>query len=91
MGRQGSDKMQGIESLGQDFIKSQQDLRIIPAEKSIHQRETIFIIKDIKVPKDILILHIGTTESHRLVEDCQSIPHRSVSLMSNHVKGFVIN
>ena len=78
--------MQGIESFCQYLVKFQQCRRIVSRKKCIHQRETVFIIQDIKVTKHILIFHLSAAESYSLVEYCQSVTHSSVSLMRYDMK-----
>ena len=83
--------MKCIESLCQNLVKGKESRRIISLEESIHKREAIFIIKDIEIPQYILIFYICSTKGHSLVEDSQRVAHRSVCLVSNHMKRLVVN
>ena len=83
--------MECIEAFGQDFVKGEQCRRIVSLKEGIHQSETIFIVKNIEVPQNILIFHICSAESHCLVKDGQRITHRSVCLVCDHMKRFVID
>ena len=83
--------MQGIESLGQNLIKSQQGRRIISLQERIHKREAVFIIQNIQIAQNILIFHICTAERNCLVKDCEGITHRSIRLVGYHMKRLVIN
>ena len=89
--RKGRHKMQGVESLGQNLIKSQQCRRIISLQERIHKRETVFIIQNIQIAEYILIFHICSAECYGLVKDCEGITHRSVRLIGYHMKRLVIN
>ena len=83
--------MEGIESFGQYLVKCNQCCRIVSFQECIDKRETVLIIKHIQVAEHILILHIGTAERNRLVEDRKGITHRSVSLVSDHMKRLIVN
>ena len=83
--------MQSVESLCKNLIECQHCSRIVSSQKCIHKRETIFIVKHIKITKHILILHIGTAERNSLIEDSQGVTHRTISLMGNHMKRLIIN
>ena len=82
--------MKCIEAFGQHLVKSEESRRIIPLEKGIHKRETVFIIKDIEVAQHIGIFHIGTAESHGLVKYGKSVAHGTVRLVCNHMQRLII-
>ena len=90
MRRKGSHEMKGIEALCQDFVKREKRRRIISFKEGIHKGEAIFIIQHVQIAEDILIFHIRSAERHCLVEYGQGIAHRSVSLVSYHMKRLVI-
>ncbi len=91
MRTQGCYEMQGIEALGQNFIEREHRRSIIPGKEILHEREGIFIIKDIQVLKNILIFNLSATEGHRLVENRQRVAHRSVSLHRDDMQRLIIN
>ena len=82
--------MQGIEAFDKYIVESQKGRRIISPEESIHKRETILIIKYIKIAQDILIVDVCTAEGNRLIEYGKGITHSSVSLMSDHMQRLII-
>ena len=90
MRTQGSYEMQGIESLGENLVEFQESRGIVSGKESICQAERIFIVEDIEVLDHILIPDFLSAECNRLVEDCQSIPHRSVCLHRYYMERFVI-
>ena len=83
--------MESIESFCQNFVKCDQSGRIVAFQEGVDKREAVFVIQHVKVAQHILILHVSSAERHRLVEDRESITHRSVRLMGHHMKGFVVD
>ena len=83
--------MQGIETLGQNFIEGLEAEGIIAGEEMFHKGETVFIVQHVEVADHIGIFHIRSAKCHRLVENGQSIPHCSVCLVGDDVQGFVVD
>ena len=83
--------MQGIETLCQNFIEGLEAEGIIAGEEMFHKGETVFIVQHVEVADHIGIFHIRSAKCHRLVENGQSIPHGSVCLVGDDVKGFVVD
>ena len=90
MRRQSRHEMKGVETLGQNLVKGHQSCRIVTLEEGIHKRETVLIIKYIKVAEHILILDVGAAECNSLVKDGKGITHRTVCLMGNDMKRLVV-
>ena len=91
MPAQGRNEMQGVEAFGQDLIKLQESRGVVPGKEVVDKTETMFIVKDIQIGKDILISDFRTAEGHRLVKYREGIPHRPVSLRRYHMQGLVID
>ena len=83
--------MEGIESLGQHLVKCHQSLRIISLKEGVHQREAVFIIKDIEVAEHILIPDVSSAECNCLVEDGKRVTHCAVSLVCDHMERLVVD
>jgi hypothetical protein len=91
MRRKCRNEMQGVETLCKNLIESHQRLRIISLKEGIHKRETVLIIKHIEIAEHILVLDVGTAESHGLVKDGQGVTHGTVGLMCNHMERLVVD
>ena len=84
-------EMQGVETLREDLVESQQRRRVITCDEGVHQLEGVFIVKDVEVAHHVLILDIRTAESNRLVEDGQRVTHRPIGLLGDDVQGFIVD
>ena len=83
--------MKCVEPFGKNLVKLEQRRAVISRQKSVHKIETVVIVKHIEVLQNLLVLHIGPAERHRLVEDRKCVTHSPVSLLSYHVQGFIVN
>ena len=83
--------MQCVEPFGKNLIELQQRGAVVPRQKSVHQVETIVIIKHIEVLQNLLVLHIGPAERHRLVKDRKRVTHSPVGFLRYHMQGLIIN
>ena len=78
--------MQCVEPFGKNLIELQQRGAVVPRQKSVHEIETIVIIKHIEVLQNLLVLHIGPAERHRLVKDRKRVTHGPVGLLRYHMQ-----
>ena len=78
--------MKCVKPFGQDLVKLQQSRTVIPRQKSVHQVETIVIVKHVEIFQNLLVLHIRPAERHRLIKDRKSVTHSPVGLLRYHMQ-----
>ena len=90
MGAQCRHEMQGVEPFREYFVECQEGFPVVSRQKSVRQRERIFVIEDIEIFQDVLVFDFRPAERYRLVENRKGIPHCPVCLVRNDMQGFVV-
>ena len=91
MRAQSRTEMKCVEPFGKNLVKLEQRRAVISRQKSVHKIETVVIVKHIEVLQNLLVLHIGPAERHRLVEDRKCVTHSPVGFLRYHVQGLIVN
>ena len=90
MGGQGRHEVQCIEALGEDFVKGEESIGIIPCEEIVHHLEAVFVVQDAQVADYVVLAEDVAAEGDALVEDGEGVTHGAIGLGGYYVEGFFI-
>ncbi len=89
MGTQSANKMEGVESAAQHFVKKQQHFVKLIFQRHFCQAEIIFPVEYVQVGNDLLVGYVLSADSYALIQEGQGIPHGSVGFLGNDLKGIL--
>ena len=81
--------MQRVEALREDLVEEQQAGGIVSGKEVVRQPEIVFIIKNVQVLDHHIVGNVVAAEGYCLVEQGQSVAHRSVGFLGYDVQSVV--